>query len=196
MELKDARVQYFAEHDLLQYHLVFESMKDRTQDMVRYMRTARALGLKLIQVKLSSGITTTKELDANYSQSGDTVVLVGFISDCVDAKQITFNLPPLTSVWNIYKGERAIVVNNHSSELTLIDWGRAKGANANVTFKPLTKLEAEYTVSKGKWIPESFIGAGMNITMSIMDRSFKEQIGVEALMLLTATPIAVVEMVC
>lgn len=185
MELKDAHVHYFQEHGLLQYHLVFHSMKDGVQGMIRYIRIASALGLKLIQVTSATGAMTTKELNANCNEYHDNVMLVGFISGCTDAKQITFNLPSLKSAWNIYRGERAIVDNNNL--LTLMDWGRAKGARARVMTTQLVASQAEHMLSQGKWFVQSFAGTG-TISMTIMNRSFKEQIGMQALMLLT-TPL-------
>lgn len=186
MELKDARVHFLQDHaGLVQYQLTFESIQHGVEHMIRYLKTARALDIVLIQVASATGGVMTKEFHANYNKYGDNVVLVGFIPDCEDAKQITFNLPALNSVWNIHKGERAIVYNSDSHSLVLMDWGRTKGANANVTTKELTNSQAKDMLSKGKWLPESVIGSGVNITMTIMDRSLKEQIGVEALMLLT-----------
>ena len=186
MELKDARVHFLQDHvGLVQYQLTFESMKHGLEHMIRYLRTARALEIDLIQVTSNTGGVTTKKLHANYNKYEDNVVLVGFISDCEDAKQITFNLPALNSVWNIHRGERAIVYNGDNQSLVLMDWGRAKGAKANVTITELTNSKAEAMLSQGRWLPEGFIGFGVNITMSIMDRSLKEQIGVEALMSLT-----------
>ncbi len=152
--------------------------------MVRYMRTTKALGLELIQVKSASGTTTTRKLNAMYNQEGDILVVVGTITDCEDAEQITFNLPSLTSVWNICKGERAIVSN--AALLTYMDWGRSRKAGA--TTRSITIPEAHQMLSEGRWTPEKALGPGVNITMAVMDRSFKEQIGVEALMLL-ATPV-------
>jgi hypothetical protein len=153
--------------------------------MIRYLRTARALKINLIQVTSAAGGVTTKELHANYNKCNNNVVLVGFISDCEDAKQITFNLPALNSVWNIHKTERAIVYNNDNHSLVLMDWGRAKGVMANVKITELTNSKVKDMLSQGTWLPESFIGSSVNITMSIIDRSLKEQIGVEALMSLT-----------
>lgn len=185
MNLIDARVHNFHEHYIIMYQLVFESMKD-SQDIVRYMRITRALGFELIQVESSSGAVTTKELDANYNKSGENVVLVGLISYCGDAKKITFSLPPLYSIWNIYKGERAIVYINESSAALTFDWGRrAKRGGATVTATQLTKPEAELMMSQGTWTPESFFDPGVKFTMCITDRSLKEQISVEALLSLT-----------
>lgn len=182
--LKDARVQHFQEHDLVKYLLVFEKNKN-TQDMDRYIRTAKALGLELVHITTSSDTVTTKELDANINVYGDHVVLVGFISGCTDAKQITFDLPYLNSAWNTYKGERAIVYNANTEAFTFIDWGHTKGIRAIATARWVTGTEVEQLLSQGKWTPERCLGPGVNFTMSVMDRSFKEQIGVEALMSLT-----------
>ena len=187
MEFQKAHVHYCQYHaGLIQFHLVFKI--DYYQGVVRYMRLARALGLDLIQVTSASGVVTSKELIANYNQYEDKVVVVGFISDCVDAKQITFNLPPLNGVWNTHKGERVIVYNNNS--MTLIDWGRARpqvsslrGDKANVTM--LTIAQAENMVSqptkKGKWFPENVVASGVRFSVPVF-RSLDEQIGVEALM--------------
>ena len=180
MEFQKAHVHYCQYHaGLIQFHLVFRI--GDYQGIVRYMRLAKALGLDLIQVTSASGVVTSKELIANYNQYEDKVVVVGFISDCVDAKQITFNLPPLNGIWNTHRGERVIVYNNNS--MTLIDWGRAKSANVTTTL--LTIAQAENMVSqstkKGKWFPENIVGSGVMFSVPVF-RSLDEQIGVEALM--------------
>jgi hypothetical protein len=185
--LKDARVQHFSEHSLLKYHLVFDKKSD-TQGMIRYMRAAKALGLELIHITTSTDTVTTKELDANVNEYKDHVVLVGFIAGCADAKQITFDFPHLNSVWNTYKGEKAIVYDAKTQTFTFMDWGRAKGYRAMATTRTVTSAEVEQLLSQGKWTPENFLGPGVNFTMSVIDRSFKEQISVEALMLLTDCP--------
>lgn len=150
--------------------------------MVRYMRTAKALGLELVHITTSSNTVTTKELDANIDVYGNHVTLVGFISGCSDAKQITFDLPHLNSRWNTYKGERAIVYNTNTKAFTFMDWGRAKGARATATTRTVIDTEVERLLAQGKWTQICALGPGINFTMSVIDRSFKEQIVVEALM--------------
>lgn len=187
MELTDARVYFLENHaGLVKYQLTFESITHDIEHMIRYLRVARALEVDLIKVTSSTGAVTTKALDANCNKYGNTVVLVGFLSGCHDAKQVTFNLPPLNSVWNIHKGERAIVYNN-DAVFVLMNWGRAKGVKANVTTTELTEVQARAMFTQAKWVPETFFGSSLNITMNIMDRSLKEQIVVQALM---ALPVA------
>lgn len=185
MELKDARAYFMENHaGLVKYQLMFQS-KHHIDHMIRYLRVARALEIDLIKVTSATGAVTTKVLDANCNKVGDTVVLVGVISDCHEAKQVTFNLPALNSVWNIHKGERAIVYNVYNKDnasLVLMNWGRAKGVKANVTTMELTEAQTNVMFTEAKWVPETFFGSSLNITMTIMDRSLKEQIGVEALM--------------
>ena len=188
MELKDARAYFLENHvGLVKYQLTFKSIKHDTEHMIRYLRAARALEIDLIRVTSATGAVTTKVLDANCNKYGETVVLLGFIPGCRDGKKVTFNLPVLNSVWNIRKGERAIVYNNNNTSLVLMNWGRAKGVKANVTTTELTEAQAKLMITQAKWVPETFLGSDLNITFTIMDRSLKEQIGVEALMSLTMT---------
>jgi len=183
MELKDARAYTLQNHvGLVKYQLTFKSIKHDVQHMIRYLRATRALGIDLIKVTSVTGAVMTKVLDANCSKYGKTVMLVGFVSGCDDVKQITFNLPALNSVWNIHRGERAIVYNSDNTSLVLMNWGRARGVRANVTTTELTQAQASVMFTQAKWVPETFLGFGVKITMAIMDRSLNEQIGVEALM--------------
>lgn len=185
MELTDARAYFLENHaGLVKYQLTFKSIRHDIEHMIRYLRVARALEIDLMKVTSATGAVTTKVLDANCNKYGDTVVLVGFIFGCHDAKQVTFNFPALNSIWNIHhKGERAIVYDNAS--LILMNWGRAKRVNANVTTTELTEAQARVMITGAKWVPENFFTSSLHITMTIMNRSLKEQIGVEALMSLT-----------
>lgn len=182
MELTDARAYFVANHaGLVKYQLTFKSIKHHNEHMIRYLRVARALEIDLIKVTSATGAVTTKVLHAICNKVGNTVVLVGFISGCHDAKQVTFNLPALNSVWNINRGERAIVYKRDNASLVMMNWGRAKGVKANVTTMEITEAQAKFMFTQSKWVPETFFGSSLNITIG-MDRSLKEQIGVEALM--------------
>jgi hypothetical protein len=182
MELTDARAYFVPNHaGLMKYHLTIESIRHNIEHIIRYLRVARALEIDLIKIISATGDVTTKVLDANCNKVGNTVVLVGFISGFHDAKQVTFNLPALNSVWNIHKGERAIVYNSDNASLVMMNWGRAKGVKANVTTTEITEARAKFMFTQSKWVPETFFGSSLNITIG-MDRSLKEQIGVEALM--------------
>ena len=187
MELKDARANFMNNQaGLLQYQLTFGSNNHGMEHMTRYLRITQALGIDLIQVTSATGVVTTKELDAIHNKCKGTIVLVGYISDCEDATHITFNLPTLISFWNIHKKEKAIVYNSSSNSFVMMNWGRAKGVKANVTTMQLTKSQTNDMLSQTtKWPQENFMRFGVNFTMTIMDRSLKEQISVEALMSLT-----------
>ena len=148
------------------------------QEILRYMKTIKELRLKPIQITSSNGHVDNREIETIHQQHGDMLFFVGVLSGCTDAKHITFNFPPLRSVWNLGKGERAVV--NTSPTITYIDWGRSKKATA--TKRIITEKQAEKMFSTGRWFPENALGSRLNITMAVIDRSFKEQISMDALM--------------
>lgn len=161
--------------------LRFDTAVDMTCAVERYMRMAHVMRNLVAELSTLDGDSVSKHMSGyTYRQDQDAMLVwVSFI-DCAPARTITLIMPSILIVRH-RKIKEFEAVNVTSSDFTYLTWDRSKPVTSQLK---LTVDQALHLFNSGPWLPENILENGIRVSVALVGRSFKEQLALDALMML------------